>query len=202
MSGENLLCCRYYAVAIRHAPPLVVYADLIGDFEAHLAGGAGNDAEGGFVVARVEVFALGVHDLHDLLARDFADLRLVWFFGSGGDVGRFFQQDGRRWTFRDEGERLVFKNSDHDRENVAGLFLGGGVKFFAERHDVNAARAERGADGRRRVRLTSGNLEFDVSYNFFGHGIYTESTEFTKSGSEQNFLKSILIILLILSEKF
>src|SRR5207248_4300606 len=45
---------------------------LIDDFETHLTGGAGNDAEGGFIVARVEVFALGVHDVHDLFARDFA----------------------------------------------------------------------------------------------------------------------------------
>src|SRR5206468_2494346 len=48
--------------------------ESIGDLEAHLAGGAGDDAEGGFVVARVEVFALGVHDVHHLFARDLADL--------------------------------------------------------------------------------------------------------------------------------
>ena len=64
---------------------------LIGDLEPHLAGGAGDDAEGGFVVARVEVFALGVDDVHDLFARDLADLGFVCLFRPGGDVGRFFQ---------------------------------------------------------------------------------------------------------------
>src|SRR5437773_3940765 len=66
--------------------------ESICDFEAHLAGGAGDDAEGGFVVVRVEVFAFGVHDIHDLFARDLAHLCFVWLFCTGGDVGRFFQE--------------------------------------------------------------------------------------------------------------
>src|SRR6266571_932014 len=52
---------------------------------------------------------------------------------------------------------------------VNDLSLGGGVKFFAERHDVDAARSERGADGRRGVRLTGWNLELDLSNYFFSH---------------------------------
>ena len=62
---------------------------LIDDFEAHLPGGAGDDTDGGFVVARVEVFALGVHDVHDLFARDFAHFGFVRLFGAGSDVGCF-----------------------------------------------------------------------------------------------------------------
>jgi hypothetical protein len=49
------------------------------------------------------------------------------------------------------------------------LFLGGGVKFFAKRHDVDATRSERGANRWRWVRLTGGNLQFDLSYDFFSH---------------------------------
>src|SRR5205814_910465 len=142
---------------------------LVGDFEAQLPGGAGDNAEGRFVVARVQVFAFGVDDVHDLFARDFADLGLVRFFGAGGDVGRLLQQHGGRRRLRDKGERFVFVNGDDDRENVAGLLLGGGVKFFAERHDVNPARTKRGADGRRRVSLTGRNLEFDLRDYFFSH---------------------------------
>ena len=112
---------------------------------------------------------LGLHDVHDLFARDFADLYLVRFFRTGSDVRRFLQKNRRGRTLGDEGERLVFENGDHDGENVAGLFLGGGVKFLAERHDVDATRSERGADGRRRIGLSGGNLQFDVSYDFFGH---------------------------------
>ena len=67
-----------------------------------MPGGAGDDTEGGFVVARVQVFALGVHDIHDLFARDLADFGFVRLFGPGGDVGRFFQQDCGRRALRDE----------------------------------------------------------------------------------------------------
>src|SRR5437773_3676975 len=38
--------------------------ESICDFKAHLTGGTGDDAEGGFVVARVQVLALRVHDVH------------------------------------------------------------------------------------------------------------------------------------------
>ena len=55
-------------------------AELVDDFEAHLAGGAGDDAEAGFLGARVQVFALGVHDVDDLFARHFADFCFVRFF--------------------------------------------------------------------------------------------------------------------------
>ena len=84
-------------------------------------------------------------------------------------LAAFFKQNGGGRTFGDEGERLVFEDGDHDRENVAGLFLGGGVKFLAERHDVNAARTQCGSHRRSRVRLARGNLQFDLSYFFFGH---------------------------------
>ena len=142
---------------------------LVDDLEAHLAGGAGDDAETGFITARVQVFGFRFHDVHDLFARDRADFDLVRLFGTGGNVGGFLQENRGGWTLGDEGERLVFEDGDHDRQNIAGLFLSGSVKFFAECHDVNAARSERGTDGRRRVRLTGGDLQFDVSNDFFSH---------------------------------
>jgi uncharacterized protein (DUF885 family) len=49
----------------------------IDDLQAHLPGSAGDDAEGGFVVACVQVFALGSDDVHDLFASDAADLCFV-----------------------------------------------------------------------------------------------------------------------------
>ncbi|PYL56236.1 MAG: DUF885 domain-containing protein [Verrucomicrobia bacterium] len=73
-------CAPRMGISWRRKRCSEVAADLIGDFQAHLAGGAGNDAESGFVVVRVEVFALGVHDVHDLFARDRTDLGLVGLF--------------------------------------------------------------------------------------------------------------------------
>jgi hypothetical protein len=43
--------------------------ELIDDLEAHLAGGAGDDAEAGFVTARVQVFGFRFHDVYDLSNR-------------------------------------------------------------------------------------------------------------------------------------
>src|SRR5205814_641687 len=99
------------------------YKRLIDDLEAHLAGGAGDDTEAGFVAARVQVFAFQLHDVHDLFASDFADFRFVRLLGTGGNVRRLLQQDRSRWGLGDEGERLVFEDGDDDRENVAGLLL-------------------------------------------------------------------------------
>jgi hypothetical protein len=82
---------------------------LIADFEAHLTGGAGDDRESGFIVARTQVFALGVHNVHDLLARDFADFRFVRLFGAGSDAGGFLQQDRRGRTLGDEVNDLSLK---------------------------------------------------------------------------------------------
>ena len=61
----------------------------VDNLEAHLAGGAGDDAKSGFVVACIQVFRLRLHDVHHLLACYFANLGLVRFFGTGSDVSRF-----------------------------------------------------------------------------------------------------------------
>ena len=84
-------------------------------------------------------------------------------------LAAFFKQNRRGRRLGDEGEGLVLVDGDDDRKDVAGLLLRGGVKFLAERHDVDALRTERGADGRRGIRLPGGNLQFDVSDDFFCH---------------------------------
>jgi hypothetical protein len=76
-------------------------------------------------------------------------LVLLGSFEPAAMFAAFFKQNRRGRALGDERERLVFEDGDHDRKNVAGLLLGGGVKFLAERHDVDAARSERGADRRR-----------------------------------------------------
>ena len=87
----------------------------------------------------------------------------------------FLRRTDGGWTLRDEGEALVLEDRDDDGQNIARLLLGGGVELLAERHDVDAVRAERGADGRRGIGGAGWDLEFDVSNNFFSHVIrYSE----------------------------
>src|SRR4030095_8797194 len=159
-------------------------AILINHLKPHLPGSAGDDAEASFCVARVQVFALGVHDVHDLFARDLADFGLVRLLRTCGDVGCFLEQNGGWRDLCDERVRLCLKNSNDDRENVAGLFLCRGIKFFTERHDVHAARTESSAHWRRGVSLSCGNLEFDVCYDFFGHCLCSLNPELPRLRSE------------------
>jgi hypothetical protein len=53
--------------------------------------------------------------------------------------------------------------------NSTATRLAFALHYKTERHDVDAARAERGTDGRGWVRLTRWNLEFDFCYYFFSH---------------------------------
>src|SRR6476620_2300149 len=63
--------------------------ELIDDFEAHLPSRPGNDTEGGFVTARVQILGFRLHDIHDLFTRDLANFRLVRLFRAGRNVRRF-----------------------------------------------------------------------------------------------------------------
>src|SRR5205085_1594991 len=63
--------------------------------------------------------------------------------------GRLLDQFGGGRGLGDEGERPVLVNGDLDRDDVAALVLRRGVVLPDEVHDVDAVRAERGADRRR-----------------------------------------------------
>ncbi len=59
------------------------------DFDTHLAGGAGNDAVGGGLVAGVEVLHLDLHDVLDLLLAQLADFLLVRLLGTDAMLAAF-----------------------------------------------------------------------------------------------------------------
>ena len=126
-------------------------------------------AETGFLAGRVQVLHLELHDVHDLLFRDLANLLLIWLFRAGSNPRRFFQQHGRRRRLGNESKRFVLVNGDNDRNHHARLVLGCCVKLFAKRHDIHSLLAERGTYGWRGVGLAGGNLQFNLSYNFFSH---------------------------------
>src|ERR1039457_3210826 len=68
----------------------------VDDFDAHVAGGAGDHADGGFFAVGVEIGLLEFDDLDDLLLGDLADLVRVGLGGTGGDAGGLLQEHGRR----------------------------------------------------------------------------------------------------------
>ena len=87
------------------------YRRSVYNLEAHLAGGAGDDAEGGFIASRIQVLRLCLNDIHDLFARYLADLCLVRFFGTSGDVRRFLNKTAA-------GGLLVMKVNDLSLKTV------------------------------------------------------------------------------------
>ena len=70
----------------------------------------------------------------------------------------------------DEGEGAVGERGDHHRDRHPRLHvLRRRVEVLAELHDVEPALAERGADGRRGVRLAGRNLQLDVAGDLLRH---------------------------------
>ena len=67
------------------------------------------------------------------------------------------------------GARAHLKDGDLDGNDRARLILGPGVVLLAEHHDVDARRAERRADRRRRVRRPRLQRELDDLRHLLGH---------------------------------
>ena len=93
-------------------------------------------------------------------------LPTLFLFGSPEPFsisGGLLEEDRRGRRLRDEGERAVGVDRDHDRDDqvVLRLRLRPGVELLAELHDVDAVLAERRADRRRRVRLAGRELQLD-----------------------------------------
>ena len=131
------------------------------DFEAYLAGGAGEDARGGLGILGVEVGHLDVHHFHELCLGDLADLFLVRLTGSGRETCDLLEQVACGGLLGDEGEGLVLVYRDHDRKHIAGLALGGRIELLAEAHDVDTRLTEGRADRWGWIGGSSLDLEFD-----------------------------------------
>src|SRR5205807_4799718 len=73
--------------------------------------------------------------------------------------GRLPQQHRGGRCLEDEGEGAVLEDRDLDRDDAAGLVLGGRVVLLAELHRLHAVRTQRGADRRGRGGLARGQLD-------------------------------------------
>src|SRR5215472_9603088 len=131
------------------------------DLDAHRAGGAGDDLLGGLDRGRVQVGHLGLRDVADLRLGDRADLGLVRLGAALVHARGLLDQLGGRRRLGDEGERPVLVDRDLDRDDVASLALRRGVVLLDEVHDVDAVRAQRGADRRSRGGLGGRQLHLD-----------------------------------------
>src|SRR4029079_8893347 len=124
---------------------------LVQNLDAHAAGSPGNDAERGLFIGRVHVLEFQLHDVHHLLAGDFADLAFVRRLRAGRDPRGLLEQRGRGRRLRDESKRLVLVNGNDHGNDHAALIFGGSIELLAEAHDVDAVLTERGTYWRRGV---------------------------------------------------
>src|SRR4051812_11758453 len=139
-------------------------------FDAHAAGAAGDGPHGGFEVRGGEVRLLGLRDLFGLLARELADLVGVRRLAALLELERLADQHRGGRALEDEREALVRVRRDDDGEHEARIhLLGLRVERLAELHDVEAALAERGTDGRRGIRLARRHLELDQADDLLCH---------------------------------
>src|SRR6187402_3076309 len=67
---------------------------LIDDFDAHVAGGAGDDLDSSGFVVGVHVRLLELPDFGELLLRDLANFVLIRLSRTAGDIGRLLEKDG------------------------------------------------------------------------------------------------------------
>src|SRR5262249_52402431 len=84
-------------------------------------------------------------------------------------TGRAQQQDRRRRTFGDEGERAVGVHGNDHRNHQTLHRLRLRVEGLTELHDVDPALAERGTHRRRRIRRTGGEPQPYLTDDFLRH---------------------------------
>ena len=86
-----------------------------------------------------------------------------------GETGSFLQQHARGRRLALQREAAVLVDGDNHGDHETGLLLRLGVELLAELHDVHAGGTERRTHGRRGIRGTGGNLEFDNSLDLLSH---------------------------------
>src|SRR4051812_33476992 len=120
-------------------------------------------------VARIQVIHLELGDVFHLSTRYASDFFLVRNRRTLGDVRSLLQQH-RRWrTLRDELERTVAINRDHDRNHHSAGFLRPLVELLNELTKVNTVLTKRSADRRSRGSLPARNLKLRAAYKLLCH---------------------------------
>ena len=120
-------------------------------------------------------------DLAQLRLGDLADLRAVRLARALVDADRLADEHRGGRRLRDERERAVLVDGDHDRDDGAGVLLGLGVERLAELHDVDAVLTERGPTGGAGLALPPTACSLMVVRTFFA--MFSTSFDATRTGA-------------------
>src|SRR5579872_2284627 len=146
-------------------------ASALSDFDAHRAGGAGDDLHRRLDVVRVEVGHLCLCDLAAFRHGDLADFLAVGLTRAFVDAGCLFDEFRCRRGLQHERERAILEDRDDGGDHLPCLARRPFVVRLAELHDVDAVLAERRAHGGRRGSLASLALQRDSRQDFLCHVI-------------------------------
>src|SRR5436309_1800664 len=142
---------------------------LAADLDAHAARGAFDHPHRGLDRIRVEVVHLDLGDRAHLRADDLPHLVLVRLARALLDAGFLSDEVGRGGALRDERVGPVLEDRHHRGHDGAGERGGALVVLLDELAHVDAVRAERRTDRRRRRRLAGVDLNFDDGLDLLRH---------------------------------
>jgi hypothetical protein len=152
---------------------------LLRDLDAHRTRRPRDDLDRLVDVVGVEVCLLDLRDLLELVDRDRAHLVAIRLPRALRDLGGAFEQHGRGRRLELEREAAVLVDRDVRRNDQVPLILRARIERLAELHDVHAVLTERGADGRRRIRLPGRALQLDDGLDLLRHDASRSSYAFS-----------------------
>jgi hypothetical protein len=117
----------------------------------------------------IHVLHLDFDDVHDLFLADFADLGFVRLFGTGCNTCGLFQEDRRCRSLGDESEALVFVDGESPLEDIADCFWVAALNSLQKAMMLTPCWPRAGPTGGAGICCACGDLQFDLSYDFFSH---------------------------------
>ncbi len=147
-------------------PEITKRKSLLGDGNAHGAGGAGDDLLSGINVVSIEVRHLDLSDLGELLLSKLTNLVGLGLSGTALELELLLDQVSCRRSLADKGERAILVHRNLNRDDVTLLVLRSGIERLAELHDVDLSSTQCRANGRSGVSSASRNLELNDGGNF------------------------------------
>src|SRR2546422_1573349 len=156
---------------------------LAADLDSHATGGALDHAHRRVDGVGVQIAHLDLGDRADLRPGDLPHFDLVRLTGALLDAGLLADEVGGGRALGDEGVRTVLEDRHHGGHDAAGEGGRALVVLLDELPHVDAVRAERRADGRRRRGLAGRDLDLHDGLDLLRHRYLTSFSICRKSSS-------------------
>ena len=140
---------------------------LVDDFNAHRAGGTGDDLDSAFEVDGVHLGHFFLSDFFELGASNLADFFGVWATRAFFELNRFADKVVNRLSETSPVERAVFVDTDMYDDVFTHEIFGGLVEGADEVHHVKTPLTEGRANWRPSGGFATWDAELEVADDFF-----------------------------------